>query len=98
MPLNVGKQANGKTFIGGINDSGNHWALVIVELRPFRRIIYCDTLAWDPPSNLVNVVNNFTSHIPRVAHSPLATSRESLENLIQREKDLKDEKDLEDLK
>ena len=85
MPLNVGKRANGKTFISGINDSGNHWALVIVELRPFRRIIYCDTLAWDPPSNLVNVVNNFTSHIPRVedfneshlsvAHSPLATSR-----------------------
>lgn len=85
MPLNVGKRANGETFIGGINDFGNHWALVIVELRPFRRIVYCDTLTWDPPSNLVDVVNNFTSHIPRVedfneshlsvAHSPLATSR-----------------------
>ena len=56
-----------------------------MELRPFRGIIYCDTLAWDPPSNLVNVVNNFTSHILwvedfneshlSVAHSPLATSR-----------------------
>ena len=47
-------------------------------------IIICDTLAWDPPSILVDVVNNFTSHMPRVedfteshlsiAHSPLATS------------------------
>ena len=84
LPLNVGKRANGDTFIGGINDSGNHWALVIVELRPYKRIIYCDTLAWDPPSILVDVVNNFTRHMPRVedfteshlsiAHSPLATS------------------------
>ena len=84
LPLNVGKRANGDMFIGGINDSGNHWALVIVELRPYKRIIYCDTLAWDPPSILVDVVNNFTRHMPRVedfteshlsiAHSPLATS------------------------
>ena len=40
MPLNVGKRANGETLIGGIDDSGNQWALIIVELRPFRRIIY----------------------------------------------------------
>ena len=32
MPLNVGKRANGKTFIGGINDSGNHWALALKTL------------------------------------------------------------------
>ena len=50
-PLNVGKQCDGKTFIGGVNDSGNHWVLVIVEMRPLKRIVYCDTLAWDPPSN-----------------------------------------------
>ena len=58
--------------------------LVIVELRPYKRIMYCDTLAFDPPSSLVDVVNKYTSHIPRirdfteshlsVAHSPLATS------------------------
>ena len=66
LVLNVGKR-NGKTFIGGINNSGNHWVLVVVELRPFKRIIYCDTLAWDPPSNMTEVVNNFTNHIPRVA-------------------------------
>ena len=84
LPLNVGKR-NGKTFIGGINNSGNHWVLVVVELRPFKRILYCDTLAWNPPSNIVDVVNSFVNHMPRVgmyddthfflAHSPMATSR-----------------------
>ena len=82
--VNVGKR-KGQTFIGGISNSGNHWVLVVVELRPFKRIIYCDTLAWDPPVNILEVVNSFTNHIPRVgsydsftfctAHSPLATSR-----------------------
>ena len=81
--VNVGKR-NGQTFIGGVGNSGNHWVLVVVELRPFKRIIYCDTLAWDPPSNILEVVNSFTNHIPRVgsydsssvctAHSPLASS------------------------
>ena len=81
--VNVGKR-NGQTFIGGMGNSGNHWVLVVVELRPFKRIIYCDTLAWDPPSNILEVVNSFTNHIPRVgsydsssvctAHSPLASS------------------------
>ena len=44
MPLNVGKE-NGQTFIGTMNKSGNHWVLVVVEIRPFKRMLYCDTLA-----------------------------------------------------
>lgn len=47
FPVNTEKR-NGKTFIAGANNAGNHWVLVIVELRPFKRIIYCDTLAWIP--------------------------------------------------
>lgn len=84
LPLNVGKR-NGKTFIGGVPNAGNHWALVLVELRPFKGIVYCDTLAWDPPSNIIDVVNNYTTHLPGVgsygvnhlslAHSPMTTSR-----------------------
>lgn len=83
LPLNVGKQ-NGTTFIGGVPNSANHWVLVVVELRPFKRIIYCDTLAWDPPSNIIDVVNNYTTHLPCVGsygvnhlslpHSLMATS------------------------
>lgn len=61
LPLNVGKGANGDTFIG---DSDNHWVVAIVELHPYKRIIYCDSLAWSPPSILVDVINNFTSHMP----------------------------------
>ena len=36
LPRNVGKPANGDTFIGGINDSGNHWALVMFMFRIYQ--------------------------------------------------------------
>ena len=84
LPLNVGKE-NGQTFIGTMNKSGNHWVLVVVEIRPFKRILYCDTLAWKPLSDTIDVVNSYTSHISRIgkyddthlflAHHPMATSR-----------------------
>lgn len=57
---------------------------MVVELRPLKCDIYCDTLAFDPLANILAVVNNFTIHIRGVgsydsslfslAHSPLATS------------------------
>ena len=81
--LNVG-QRDGKTFIGGPQNGGNHWVLVDVELRPFVKIIYCDTLAWQPPPDIIDVVNDFVRYIPQVgmfkkshlvlAHSPSATN------------------------
>ena len=84
LPLNVGKE-NGQTFIGTMNKSGSHWVLVVVEIRPFKRILYCETLAWKPPSDIIDVVNRYISHIPRIgkyddthlflAHHPMATSR-----------------------
>lgn len=79
--MNYGKR-NRKTFIAGVNNAANHWVLVVVKLRPFKRINYCDTLAWDPPSNIHDLVNSYADHIPRVggygdnhlstAHSPAA--------------------------
>ena len=58
---------------------------MIVEIRPFKQILYCDTLAWKPPSDIIDVVNSYISHIPRIgkfddthlflAHHPMATSR-----------------------
>ena len=84
MALNVSKE-NGQTFIGTMNKLGNHWVLVVVEIRPFKRILYCDTLAWKPPSDIIDVVNSYISHIPRIekyddthlflAHHSMATSR-----------------------
>ena len=83
LALNVG-QRNGKTFIGGPGNGGTHWVLVDVELRPFMKIIYCDTLAWHPPRNIIDVVNDFVKYIPQIegfnkshlvlAHSPSATN------------------------
>ena len=84
LPLSVGTR-NVQTFISGINNSNNHWVLVVVELRPFKRVLYCDTLAGNPPPYIIDVVNSYISHIPRVglyekkhlflAHHPGATSR-----------------------
>lgn len=81
--LNVG-QRNGKTFIGNPQNGGNHWVLVDVELRPFMKIIYCKMLAWQPPPDIIDVVNDFARYIPQVgthkkshlvlAHSPSATN------------------------
>ena len=59
--VNVGKR-NGQTFIAGVRYSGNHWVLVVVELRPFKRIIYCDTLAVVTP-NTGYVVCEATYHL-----------------------------------
>ena len=61
--LNVG-QRNGKTFIGNPQNGGNHW--VDVELRPFMKIIYCKMLAWQPPPDIIDVVNDFARYIPQV--------------------------------
>ena len=49
-----------------------------------KQILYCDTLAWKPPSDIIDVVNSYISHIPRIgkydthlflAHHSMATSR-----------------------
>ena len=57
---------NDKTFIGNPQNGGNHWVLVDVELRPFMNITYCDTLAWQPPPDIIDVVNDFERYIPQV--------------------------------
>ena len=72
--LNVG-QRDGKTFIGGPQNGGNHWVLVDVELRP--------------PPNIIDIVNDFVRCIPQVgmlkkshlvlAHSPSATNWQGYE-------------------
>ena len=56
-----------------------------VEIRPFKQILYYDKLAWKPPSDIIDVVNSYISHIPRIgkfddthlflAHHPMATFR-----------------------
>ena len=63
----------------------NFFREMFVEIRPFKQILYCDTLAWKPPSDIIDVVNSYISHIPRIgkfddthlflAHHPMATSR-----------------------
>ena len=68
-----------------MNKSANHWVLVVVEIRPVKRILYCDKLASKPPSDIIDVVNSYIIHFPRIgkyydthlllAHNPMAMSR-----------------------
>ena len=59
FPLNIGQ--NGKdVFMGHQKKAGNHWVLVVVNLRLFLQILYCDSLAWKAPDNLVN---DYVKHI-----------------------------------
>ena len=63
----------------------NFFREMFVEIRPLKQILYCDTLAWKPPSDIIDVVNSYISHIPRIekyddthlflAHHSMATSR-----------------------
>ena len=70
FPMNDGKR-NMKMFIAGVNNAANHWVLVVVKLRPFKRINYCDTLAWDPPSNIHDLVNSYADHILSLPYTSL---------------------------
>lgn len=77
-------QKDGKTLIGGSQNGGYYWVLVDVELRPFMKIIYCETLAWQPTPDIIGVTNDFVQYIPKVgiykkrhlvlSHSPSATN------------------------
>ena len=63
LVLNVGKTGTGDVFIGTSTNPGCHWVLVVVDLRPSLKILYCDSMAWQAPTNIVDTVNIFTRHI-----------------------------------
>ena len=61
--LNVGRNKDG-VFTGNFRYPGHHWVLVVAELgRPRKQIFYCDSLAWEAPRNLVELVNGYTTHM-----------------------------------
>lgn len=54
--VNVGREANGKVFLGRDGKQGNHWATIYVD--PSNKCItYCDSLGWPPPENMYQRVN-----------------------------------------
>lgn len=76
--LNVG---NGQTFIGCINNSGNHWVLVDVELRPYKRILYPFARCWPgTPHQILVMWSTVTCTsatflvLEWITHHPMATS------------------------
>ena len=75
--VNVGKLADGSVFIGSDIQSGNHWTLVVVNIRK-REVSYGDNMAWGVPGGLLVRLQEFTSFFDvdlsrtpiRVCHAP----------------------------
>ena len=53
--LNVGRDANGDVIIGSCNKPGCHFALVVLDTVT-KKLTYPDSLAWKPPTNLIDFV------------------------------------------
>lgn len=53
LPLNVGKEKARLSSVASTIQAIIGSLLYVVELRPFKRILYCDTLSWKPPSILL---------------------------------------------
>ncbi|XP_005091692.1 uncharacterized protein LOC101864592 [Aplysia californica] len=55
-------QAGVETYVNSFGQqSGDHWAVVTVDLTDMPNILYCDTLGWDIPNNLRQHLEQFTS-------------------------------------
>eukprot|EP00794_Sanderia_malayensis_P017246 gene17246-18967_t len=49
--VNIGKNSDGTTFISDSNRKGCHWTLLDIDIKR-KKYLYCDSLAWQVPSDL----------------------------------------------
>ena len=59
---NVGKNKLNETYFAINGLGGNHWACFLIEFQT-KNIIYCDSLAWDPPHDFILKLEFLTSLI-----------------------------------
>ena len=59
--VNFGKNVDGTVFISSAKRSGNHWVLVSIDISSSNIpiVLYCDSLGWDCPPNLLNCLTDF---------------------------------------
>ena len=48
-------------FIGSCNKPGCHFALVVLDTVT-KKLTYADSLAWKPPTNLIDLLENFLDY------------------------------------
>ena len=58
--MNVGMDADGSAVVAG-EWSGRHWVLVSLDLSSNPTVLYCDSLGWNSPTNLLESLSTFTA-------------------------------------
>ena len=56
--VNVGRSANGCTYLGTDEQHGAHWTICLVDIRE-KIITYGDSLAWPVPDGLIEKLHSF---------------------------------------
>lgn len=56
--INVGKNQRGNTYFGTYGHPGNHWSMCHVNVSE-RKIIYCDSLGWPAPSDILSRLDKY---------------------------------------
>ena len=71
--INVGMDADGSVFVAG-ERPGRHWVLVSSDLSSNPTVLYCDSLGWNSPTNLLESLSTFTAVLGIVKmHVPTTT-------------------------
>ena len=59
--MDVGMDADGSVHVASYDKSGSHWVLVSLDLSCNPTVLYCDSLGWKSPTNLLEYLSQFTS-------------------------------------
>ena len=71
--INVGMDADGSVFVAG-ERPGCHWVLVSSDLSSNPTVLYCDSLGWNSPTNLLESLSTLTAVLGIVKmHVPTTT-------------------------
>lgn len=63
--MNVGKNNRLETFLAQGNNRGSHWATLLIDIK-LGKVVYCDSLAWEPPAYLLGQLDFLLSSINTV--------------------------------
>ena len=64
--INVGMDQRGNTYFATYGHPGNHWSMCHVNVSE-RKIIYCDSLGWPVPSDILSRLNKYIKTVNKNA-------------------------------
>ena len=61
LVMNVGRNADGSTYLGSDFKAGCHWSFCIVKQD--LSILYCDSLGWKMPGQIIDQISEMSLHL-----------------------------------